>query len=50
MITSKDLPDVEKKYGGLIFNYQIGKYLHVEEWSRPNIFYTKIVSIVTFWH
>ena len=30
---------VENKYGGLRLNAQIEKYLHIEEWSRPDISY-----------
>ena len=40
-IPPKDLTGVENKYGGLVFNAQIGKYLHVEEWSRPDLAYMK---------
>ena len=46
-IPRKDLHGVKNKYGGLIFNAQIGKYLHVEEWSCTDIVYMKMISLFT---
>ena len=40
-IPTKYILSVEKKYGGLRFNAQIGKYPHVEIWSRPDLAYMK---------
>ena len=39
MIIHKDLPAVDNKYWVLRFNFQIGKYLHVEEFSCPDLSY-----------
>ena len=36
-IPPKDIPGVENKYDGLIINDQIWKYLHIEEWSCPDL-------------
>ena len=39
--TTKDITGIDNKYGGLRFNAQIGKYAHVEIWSRPDLAYMK---------
>ena len=41
MIPPKEILSVENKYGGLRYNAHIRKYLHIEEWSRPDINYMK---------
>ena len=40
-VPPKDITSVDNKYGGLRFNAQIGKYPHVEIWSRPDLAYMK---------